>query len=238
MMTINLEKQLIRQNKQLLVPKELLLINEYDKHTELVFNDALSRVGLNSNIKKGQQLKEQISLKKEQTLTFNQERVFHISQIKGICNRFRLRFLPTKYYKGIIDSELPNRITNFEVAYSTKCTSHNTMIVAPVESFELQKKPKDPLMFYRINDEYYYLIHKWGNDLSLKRALLPLFENSIFCWLIIPAMCLLFCFINLNLGYVISGILFSIMSVIAGVNQMLEGNFSFITKNEWDSEYL
>lgn len=49
-------------------------------------------------------------------------------------------------------------------------------IAAPASSFELQQKPKDPLCFAPIGvDGYYYLVHQWGNDLSIFRRLRGLF---------------------------------------------------------------
>ena len=107
MTTINLEKSLIRENKKLAIPKELLLINEYDKFTALAENDVLERIGLNQTLKEGKNIRNRINRNLEQTKMFNQERVFHISQIASICKKYRLRFLSTGIYKGVIDSELP-----------------------------------------------------------------------------------------------------------------------------------
>ena len=60
MTQINLEKQLNKENKKLATPKELLQINEYDKHAGLVDNDVLSRIGLNDQVKAGKSLKEAV----------------------------------------------------------------------------------------------------------------------------------------------------------------------------------
>ncbi len=238
MTTINLEKSLIRENRKLVMPKELLLINEYDKFTPLVENDALSRVGLNRTLKEGKNIKNRINQKREQTKAFTQERVFHISQIKGICEKYRLRFLPTRKYRGIIDNELPNRISTFEIAYNLKCTEYNTRIVAPMESFELEKRPKDPLMFYAINDEYFYLIHKWGNDLSLGRAILPLFESSLFCWLFVPMVFALLFLVSIKVGAIAVIISFLLSSIVQLATIMTEYEpLRFLTPNAWDSEY-
>lgn len=241
MLTINLEKELIRQNKQLLAPEELLRLNEYDKHAVLVENDALSRIGLNNTVKQGKIIKDRLYSNKQQTISFNQERVFHISQIEAICKRYRLRFLQTKHYKGTIDGELPNRITTFEIAYNVICTNQNTMIVAPMESFELQEKPKDPLLFYKINDDYYYLIHKWGNDLSIKRALLPLLENTIFCaifcTLTIPSsiLSILLCFVDAWLAQILSLIFFAAIPIYSVLSSSMGEPIRFISKNNWNS---
>src|SRR5690348_266795 len=238
MTTINLEKSLIRENKKLAIPKELLLINEYDKFSAFAENDVLQRIGLNQTLKEGKNIKNRINRNSEQTKAFNQERVFHISQIEGICKKYRLRFLPIHRYRGVIDSELPNKISNFEIAYNLKCTKYNTRIVAPMRSFELEKKPKDPLMFYEINEEYFYLIHKWGNNLSSTRAILPILENGLFLWLSIPSICSLLFFINFNVGITITTLSFALISMVETISYASEGKFiSFINKNDWQSWY-
>jgi hypothetical protein len=180
---MNLEKVLIKQNKKLATPKELLQISEAEKLTSVDNVDVLSRVGMDSVIQKGSRTKSRLQRLNADIAGYNQERVFHISQIEKTCKKYHLRFLKPDIYKGTIDTELPNKISTFEVAYSVKCNQHNTRIMAPAKSFELEERPKDPLMFYQINSEYYYLIHKWGNDLSIFRRVLSFFSNEGTCWL-------------------------------------------------------
>jgi len=238
MITINLEKSLIEENKKLVMPEELLFINEYDKFAPLVENDTLSRVGLNRALKKGQDIKNKMNQNLEETKVFAQDRVFHISQIEGVCKKYRLRFLPTQKYKGVIDKDLANRILTFEIAYNLKCNEHNTKIIAPMESFKLEKKPKDPLMFYEINNEYFYLIHKWGNDLHLSRAILPLFENGLFCWLFIPFLFSILFLISFNIGAYATGISFVVSSLVQLLCLDSEDRaYSFLKPNDWNSEY-
>jgi hypothetical protein len=237
--TIDLEKSLIKENRKLLMPKELLLVNEYDKFAPLLENDALPRVGLNRTIKKGKEIKTAKDQNYMQTKMFAQDRVFHISQIEGICKKYRLRFLPTEMYKGVIDNDLPNRISTFEVAYNVRCTPYNTRIVAPKESFKLKERPKDPLMFYKINDEYFYLIHKWGNDLSISRAILPLFSNTLFCWLSVPIL-LFFVLFPFSLQFALE--LSSSFLVVTGFFYaffyfILDTPLCFLSQDNWDSEY-
>lgn len=188
---VNLEKQLLKQNKKLLTPKELLFVEEYDKYTNIAETElnVLNRIGLSSSIKEGKNIKQVRDKKLQDTNKFNQNRVFHISQIKGICQKYFLRFLTIQKYKGTIDNQLPTKVTNFEIAYNLTCDTNNLMIIAPAESFKLAKKPIDPLLFYEINDEYFYLIHKWGNDLNITRRFKTYLSNmyiSAFIFLLIP----------------------------------------------------
>ncbi len=60
--------------------------------------------------------------------------------------------------------------------------------MAPSKLFKLNKTD-DPLLFVPIGNNYYYLIHKWGNDLNPFRKILmwPLkkFLNLLFSFLLI-----------------------------------------------------
>ena len=44
-------------------------------------------------------------------------------------------------------------------------------MMAPSKLFELENYD-DPLMFVNLGNNYYYLIHKWGNDMSFFRKIL------------------------------------------------------------------
>jgi hypothetical protein len=243
MTTVDLEKKLIEENRRLTTPKELLLINEYDKHAGLVDNEVLSRIGLNKQIKTGKRVKEDVSRLQKMAHKYNQERVFHISQIESICKKYHLRFLSAIHYNGIIDDRLPEKITNFEVAYGDKCDEFNTLIVAPKGSFNLEKKPKDPLMFYRINNEYYYLIHKWGNDLNIFRRLLPLLSNPWFSVVIVSLVftlpLLLIPVVGLQAYPIVSLISFIVFFLYNLIEKHVDSDdmFRIVKQNDWDSHY-
>lgn len=256
MLTVNLEEMLIKKNKKVFSPEALLIIKEYDTFAHLAEDDSLSRIGLNKNLSTGKSLKWREEELRKQTANFSKERVFHVSQIESLCKKYRLRFLPPSFYVGTIDKDLPNRISNFEIAYGVVCNKDNTMIAAPIESFKLQEKPKDPLFFYKINSEYYYLIHKWGNDISITRRLMSIFESKIYSNAVLFV--LLFVvglyFLNLmisNQGQEISANNFLprfLVSIIVSFLTLAFFNFfhliikdrffSFFNKNEWTSQYI
>ena len=51
------------------------------------------------------------------------------------------------------------------------------MIMAPSKLFKI-KSPDDPILFIPIGNNYYYLIHKWGEEFNYLRKLLVLpFKN-------------------------------------------------------------
>ena len=104
--------------------------------------------------------------------------VYHISHIQKICIDYRLRFLDSSYFKNEIPFEAIQKIKNLEQEHETELKGFK--IMAPSKLFKLENAD-DPLLFAPIGNGYYYLIHKWGNDLSpfRKLAMWPFkcFEN-------------------------------------------------------------
>jgi len=239
---VNLEKSLIKQNKKLITPEELLILNEYDKLTNLVEEESntLKRIGLDTNFIQGKSIKDSLSRKTEDTKQFNQERVFHISQIESICQKYYLRFLPINRYKGSVDKLLPSKVTNFEIAYDKKCMQQNLMIIAPAESFKLEKKPVDPLLFYQINSEYYYLIHKWGNDLNIFRRFKALLSSIYISAIVFYIVALPLLLINTIPYFAITGI-YTAFTLIFNAIQKNNGDPDRIrfhkTNRNWNNQY-
>lgn len=105
------------------------------------------------------------------------ERIFHITQIQKICIDYRLRFLNSKYFKGKIPKAAISEIKRLEKLHETELDGFK--IMAPSKLFKLEDKD-DPLLFAPIGNGYYYLIHKWGNDLHpLRKLLVWPFKNIV-----------------------------------------------------------
>lgn len=98
------------------------------------------------------------------------ERIFTQRQIKWLCTSYRLRFLDGRFFKGEIPHEAVALIKRLQKAGATEIK--NFKIVAPATVFNLEYKDKDPLLFIPLGNQRYYLVHKWGNDLSIWRKLL------------------------------------------------------------------
>ena len=94
------------------------------------------------------------------------DKIFHIDDIRSICVTYRLRFLDSEFFKGDIPLECVSKIKQMEKAHKTTLKGYK--IMAPSKLFKL-KNYDDPLLFVPIGNEYYYLVHKWGNDLSILR---------------------------------------------------------------------
>ncbi len=99
----------------------------------------------------------------------NTKRIFHLDSIKKICIDFRLRFLDHKYFKNTLPKEAFLEISKLESIHSTLLSDFK--IMAPSKLFRL-KNTDDPLLFVPLGNNYFYLVHKWGNDLHPFRKLM------------------------------------------------------------------
>ena len=97
--------------------------------------------------------------------------IYHVSTIKSICVDYRLRFLDSSLFKNKIPEEAISKIKNLEKNHEIVIDGFK--IMAPAKLFKLENAD-DPLLFAPIGNDYYYLIHKWGNDLSPFRKFLML----------------------------------------------------------------
>ena len=101
--------------------------------------------------------------------------IFHKETIKNICIRYRLRFLDSNLFKADYPKNITTIISDIEKKHDTKL--NNYMIMAPSKLFKI-KSPDDPILFIPIGNDYFYLIHKWGEEFNYLRKLLVLpFKN-------------------------------------------------------------
>jgi len=109
------------------------------------------------------------------------DRIFPVESIKKICVDYRLRFVDSGRFVPDIPEEAVSEIQRLEKEHET--TLEGFKIMAPAKLLKLDNAD-DPLLFAPIGNEYYYLIHKWGNDLHPMRKLLMWpyknFDNLIF----------------------------------------------------------
>lgn len=101
--------------------------------------------------------------------------IYHIDQIKKICIDYRLRFLASKYFKGKLPQEALSKIKDLEKTHDLELKGFK--IIAPSKLFKLENAD-DPLLFAPMGNNYYYLIHKWGEDLHPFRKFMMWFFKS------------------------------------------------------------
>lgn len=96
-------------------------------------------------------------------------RIYHLEQIRKICIDYRLRFLDLTYFKPELPEEARDAMADLENTHDTRL--EGLKIIAPSRLFKLEDKD-DPLLFVPMGNNYFYLVHKWGNDLHPLRRLL------------------------------------------------------------------
>ena len=96
-------------------------------------------------------------------------------------------------FKNQIPEEAISKIKNLEKNH--QITIDGFKIMAPAKLFKLENAD-DPLLFAPIGNNYYYLIHKWGNDLSpLRKSLMLPFKtlwNSVLTLLFLSFLTIFF----------------------------------------------
>ena len=103
------------------------------------------------------------------------DKIYHLDTIRDICIDYRLRFLDLKYFKNDLPQEAFDKIAALEMEHDTTLTGFKVM--APSKLFRL-KNTDDPLLFVPLGNDYFYLIHQWGDDLHpFRKALMWPFKN-------------------------------------------------------------
>ncbi len=137
------------------------ILDENQKKRDLIKQNLLNKNAVNSNAFNFDLLEA--------------NKIFHVNQIKDVCVSYRLRFLDSFLFKNEIPEEAISIINSLEKTHKTILDGFK--IIAPSKAFKLINYD-DPLLFAPIGNDYYYLIHKWGNDFSWYRKLLVLpFKN-------------------------------------------------------------
>ncbi len=105
------------------------------------------------------------------------DRIYHLDHIKEICIDYRLRFLDSSFFKGHFPQSALSKIKALEALHDIDIKGYK--IMAPSKLFKLEDKD-DPLLFAPIGNGYYYLVHKWGNDLHpLRKIMVWPFKNIV-----------------------------------------------------------
>ena len=105
----------------------------------------------------------------------DRNKIYHIDQIKKVSINHRLRFLDLKYFKNKLPDSAYEDIQQLEAIHDTSLSGFK--IMAPSALFRLEKTD-DPLLFAPLGNDYYYLVHKWGNDLHpLRKVMMWPFKN-------------------------------------------------------------
>ena len=128
-----------------------------------LYNELLKVKGKSSLINKNPFFEFDYNISK-----IDSNKLFHVNQIKKICIDYRLRFLELNLFKGKVPKKAYQNLEKFKADHPN--LKFDLKIMAPSKLFELENYD-DPLLFASLGNGYYYLIHKWGNDLSFFRKI-------------------------------------------------------------------
>ena len=152
---INLKEELIKERK-----------------SEHSINSLINE--LNTILKDDSNLEEkiisQLSCNNESTLNstlinkLDPQSIFDIQEIKNLAIKYRLRLLPSKFFRNTIPKEAIFKIKQLSKKSNTEIKKF--VILAPSKAFDLEDENADPLLFIQLSNTKYYLVHQWGNDLS------------------------------------------------------------------------
>ena len=193
-MGVNLEKELLKDKEGRLkkssdertaVDEVKLLLAGEDQEDQRI----LRFMGGNSAVMQLENFKgENIEWEK---LEKEYGKVFSRDQIRDLAIDYRLRFLNSNLFIGSMNVEVTAKIKEFAKDINTVMDEHTLLtrffILAVPSCFSLQKvKAKrfseweerkrqaqlDPVLFYKIDDNHYRMIHQWGKEFTLYRKLL------------------------------------------------------------------
>jgi hypothetical protein len=173
----------------------------------------------------------------------NSKRIYHINHIKKLSIRYRLRFLSTKFFKGEYPEEAVSKIRALEAEHNTKLRGFKVM--APAKLFKL-KDVDDPLLFAPLGNDYYYLIHKWGKDISFWRKIkfwsfmnIDNFLKASFYLSVLLTIVTVPFFSNSNWSFIEITLLFMFyFKAIVGFSLLLYGvSGKSFSEFVWDSQY-
>ena len=130
-----------------------ITLTKTDLHSELIKSKRISKIKIDLDYNPDK---------------IDSNRLFHVDQIRKICIDYRLRFLDFNFFKGGVPDEAYTKLKEFELNHPD--LDLNIKMMAPTKLFQLENYD-DPLMFVSLGNNYYYLIHKWGNDMSYFRKM-------------------------------------------------------------------
>lgn len=94
------------------------------------------------------------------------DRIYSITDIEKVCTTYRLRFLNQIYFKADVPKEAVQQVKILEEQHTLKLEGLKIMAPAKLIRF---KSMEDSFLFAPIGNNYYYLIHNWGNELNRLR---------------------------------------------------------------------
>jgi hypothetical protein len=162
----------------------------------------LKVIGLGNNIIKSED-QAKYRLEKEKLIKEYEGEVYSEEQVKHLAIKYKLKFLSTRHFNGHVSPDLGAILLRFKNKHNLTewDLSDKFYILAPQKMFTLLEK-HDPLLFYKVDNSHYKLVHKWGSDFTLYRRILGIiYETRISARLYFLASLCLFAFLFNKLLY-------------------------------------
>lgn len=248
---VNLQKELekstkIKREREFSGLEAITDVNRLLENGTAEDKSILRDMGMFSQIQKAEALRgRKIELDE---IEKKEGQIFTIDEIKVIACKYALKFLRTGYYKGNIDPMLPTKIKEFYAGRGEDLRrsdlQYKFFILAPQNAFNLKDEPlpikhPDPMVFYRLDDDHFKLVHKWGADLTTWRSIVGWKYRNGFTYF-------LFWFISLatvlgSVALIIGGtipafIVLVIALVVTAVNSLASENLHN-WEDRWTSEH-
>jgi hypothetical protein len=97
------------------------------------------------------------------------DRIVHEDRLRDLCIDYRLRFLDAEHFSNRIPYEAVAAMERLDKAAGQRLNGYK--IVAPASMFRLTYQDKDPMLMLQLGGGYYYLVHKWGGEVSFMRRM-------------------------------------------------------------------
>lgn len=112
---------------------------------------------------------------------YNHDDAYDLKAIQILCEKYRLRFLDSKYFKGDLPEEAIDKIKALQRENNVNLTDY--FLLAPMAMFDLDDAQKDPLLFVPLENGKYLLVHQWGKDLVWYRKIMAFPLKNIYTFL-------------------------------------------------------
>lgn len=190
----------VKQSESIVDEAKLLLSS--NEAEELA---TLNSIGLNQEILFTQDVQRDLIIRNTSKDKLGKQ-VVHINEIKKLCLDYRLYMNKAREYMGTIPPDLGAELTRFckdrGIAMPAHSDYSNFYIVAPPKMFKgylspigvvgrameiaeenqrerIRKKNEDPILVYKISDEYYAIVKSWGDDFTPLRRLYGFLTRKI-----------------------------------------------------------
>lgn len=195
--------------------------------------DLLQKAGFVHHLETNKTKRKELELLK----TFGQFITYE--EIKTVGMRYNMGFVHVSAFTGTPGPNTANRIDEFERKYG-ESKGDRFFILAPIEMIDQQvvNSSLDPVLFYRVGKDRYFLIDQWGGDMTWKRRVFTSLSREPFYGTFIQfffGISLPVCFGALTIGFNHAiGAVLLLLAVPSIARMWIEARYPAIGENQFD----